>query len=181
MLGRSIRPVAYRARVRLRPLTVDDEAEVRAAHDTLMRSDGYPFCLFWRPGRSWVEYVELLDAYRRGEQLPPGMVPSTFLVAEVDGTIVGRASLRHRLTPSLERDGGHVGYGVLPAHRRRGHATTILRQSLVILRSLGVRDVLVTCDDRNVASAAVIERCGGALDSVIRLDAGSDNRRYWIR
>jgi predicted acetyltransferase len=166
--------------LRLRPPTVDDEAEVRAAHDALMRSDRYPFCLFWRHGMSWTEYVDLLERYRRGEGLTDGMVPSTFLVAEVDGTIVGRASLRHRLSPSLERDGGHVGYGVLPAHRRRGHATTILQQSLVILRSLGVGDVLVTCDDGNVGSATVIERCGGKLDSVIRLDSGSQNRRYWI-
>jgi predicted acetyltransferase len=167
--------------VRLRPLTVDDEAEVRAAHDTLMRSDRYPFCLFWRRDRSWIEYLDLLDTYRRGERLPGDVVPSTFLVAEVDGAIVGRASLRHRLNPSLERDGGHVGYGVLPAHRRRGHATAILQQSLVILRSLGVGAVLVTCDDGNVGSAAVIERCGGELDSVIQLDSGSYNRRYWIR
>ena len=123
----------------------------------------------------------LLAAYHRGEQLPRTFVPSTFLVAEVDGTIVGRASIRHALSPALERDGGHIGYGVLPAYRRRGHATAILQQSLVVVRSLGVGDVLLTCDDRNVGSAAVIERCGGELDSVIELAAGTRNRRYWIR
>jgi predicted acetyltransferase len=165
----------------LRPVRADDEAEVRAAHDTMLRSDDYPFCLLLRPRMTWSEYLDVLDAHRRGEHLPAGFVASTFLVAEVDGKIVGRASLRHALNAALERDGGHVGYGVLPAYRRRGHATSILEQSLVILRALGVDDVLVTCDDTNIGSAAVIERCGGELDSVIPLAPGKFNRRYWIR
>jgi len=56
-----------------------------------------------------------------------------------------------------------------------------LQQSLVIGRALAVADVLVTCDDDNVGSAAVIERCGGALDSVVTSRAGNSMRRYWIR
>jgi predicted acetyltransferase len=40
--------------------------------------------------------------------------------------------------------------------------------------------VLVTCDDTNVASAAVIERVGGRLDSVFEDSDGQRYRRYWI-
>jgi predicted acetyltransferase len=41
--------------------------------------------------------------------------------------------------------------------------------------------VLVTCDDDNVGSAAVIEACGGRLDSVGEgSTAGSLVRRYWF-
>ena len=70
---------------------------------------------------------------------------------------------------------------VLPRHRRRGHATEILRQSLVIARATGVDRVLVTCNDGNIGSAAVIEACGGRLDSVVRTGPGaSPIRRYWI-
>ena len=52
----------------------------------------------------------------------------------------------------------------------------------MFLRALGVSDVLVTCDDVNVGSASVIERCGGTLDSIID-DEGRETalRRYWIR
>lgn len=70
---------------------------------------------------------------------------------------------------------------MLPRFRRRGYATEILRQSLVVARANGVDRILVTCDNGNVGSAAVIEACGGQLDSVAQ--AGPESaltRRYWI-
>jgi predicted acetyltransferase len=98
----------------------------------------------------------------------------------VGGELVGRSSIRFELNEFLRHKGGHVGYAVRPAFRRRGHATEILRQSLVIARAGGVDAVLVTCADDNVGSAAVIERCGGVLEGVVA-DAGhAAFRRYWI-
>jgi predicted acetyltransferase len=77
--------------------------------------------------------------------------------------------------------GGHIGYGVLAQYRRRGYATEILRQSLVVARSVGVGRVLVTCDDDNVGSAAVIEAIGGRLENVVDAAPGkAPKRRYWI-
>lgn len=53
------------------------------------------------------------------------------------------------------------------------------------LNELGVSDVLVTCSDDNVASAKVIEKCGGVLERIITPDQpfeyGRAMRRYWIR
>lgn len=47
-------------------------------------------------------------------------------------------------------------------------------------RSMGVDRVLVTCDDTNVGSATVIERCGGSLHSFVTGRDGNLMRRYWI-
>ena len=97
--------------------------------------------------------------------------------------MVGRASIRHELNADLAFRDGHIGYGVRPAFRRRGYATEILRQSLIIARSYGTGPVLLTCDDDNVASAAVIETCGGALERIVpgsESDDGVPFRRYWI-
>lgn len=146
-----------------------------------MAAEGFTFGLYLASGMSWSAYLRLLDCQQRGTGLPDGHVPGTFLVADVAGEIVGRTSIRHRLNEFLEREGGHIGYGVLPRYRRRGHATEILRQSLIIARAAGIDRVLVTCDDNNAGSIRVIEACGGLLDGVVPAAAdGHLVRRYWI-
>jgi hypothetical protein len=40
----------------------------------------------------WHDYVDRLDGLRDGGAVPDGLVPSTFLLAEADGAIVGRGS-----------------------------------------------------------------------------------------
>jgi predicted acetyltransferase len=165
--------------LRLRPLRMDDEDEVRLAHVELAH-DGFSFLLDWEPQEPWARYLERLQTRRRGVSLPTDRVPATFLVAEVDRALVGRVSVRHELNDSLADVGGHIGYGVRPAYRSRGFATEILRQALIIARAEGVDRVLLTCDQGNVASITVIERLGGVIEDV-RLDAdGVRMRRYWI-
>ena len=90
--------------------------------------------MLWNPGLSWARYLELLDGLRTGSPIPEGLVHSDFLLAEVEGEVVGRVSIRYVLNEALAEKGGHVGYGVRPAFRRRGFATEILRQSLGRLR-----------------------------------------------
>jgi predicted acetyltransferase len=171
---------AASAALRLRPLRLDDEAAFAAAH-RVMAAEGFTFGLGYKPGMEWSEYLRALAEQRAGVNLPAGFVPGTFLVADVAGKIVGRASVRYALNDFLTREAGHIGYAVLPPHRRRGYATEILRQSLVIARANGVERVLVNCDDDNVGSAAVIEACGGRLDSVTQASSGTALiRRYWI-
>jgi predicted acetyltransferase len=166
--------------LRLRPLKPEDEPEARAAHGELARDDGWVFLLDYEPGEPWAAYMQMHENRRRGLDLPPDRVPGTFLVAEVDGEIVGRVSIRHELNEFLTDRGGHIGYGVRPAHRRRGYAGEILRQSLVVARAAGVGDVLITCDEQNVASRKVIERQGGKFEDARVDDEGTSIRRYWI-
>jgi predicted acetyltransferase len=166
--------------LRLRPPRLDDEAAFRAAHQ-VMAAEGFTFGFGLEPATRWSTYLNTLQDHHCGRHLAEGRVPATFTVADVAGVIVGRASIRHELNDRLRQEGGHIGYAVLPAYRRRGYATEILRQSLIIARAHGVGRALLTCDDDNTGSIAVIENCGGRLDSVIRLQHSAiPVRRYWI-
>jgi len=165
--------------LRLRPLREEDEAAFAAGHRA-MAAEGFTFGLGYEPGKPWHTYLRELEDHRQGRNLPARHVPGIFLVAEVAGEIVGRTSVRFWLNDFLVQRGGHIGYAVLPQHRRRGYATEILRQSLIIARAAGVDRVLVTCDQDNVGSRAVIEACGGALDSRVTVDGEPPVLRFWI-
>ncbi|MET0468971.1 MAG: GNAT family N-acetyltransferase [Aeromicrobium sp.] len=165
----------------LRPLALTDEAAVTAAVAEFAAEDG-EWSYRYRGDLPWPQYVSLVHGWEHGIDLPEGFVAHLELVAEIDGEIVGRTSIRWELNDFLSTLGGHIGYAVRPAHRRQGHATEILRQSVEILRARGVRRILVTCDDDNLASARVIEANGGVLEGVVpHSDPGERPRkRYWI-
>jgi predicted acetyltransferase len=106
---------------------------------------------------------------------PVGYVPVTVLWWVDEESLIGRVSIRHRLTPFLREVGGHIGYIVRPSDRRRGHATAMLAAALPHAAALGLARVLVTCDHDNVGSRRVIEANGGVLE-----DRRRDKLRYWI-
>lgn len=164
----------------LRPLTASDEPEAFRAHAELAAED-FAFLLDRADGEPWAAYVDRLAAISRGERLAPDRVAMTFLVAEVDGEIAGRTSIRHGLNDWLARFGGHIGYGVRPGFRRRGVATAMLRRSLAVARDHGIEHALVTCAEDNAASAATIERCGGVLEGTAWVPEERETiRRYWV-
>lgn len=106
---------------------------------------------------------------------PDGWVPSTHLWWVEGGTYLGRLQIRHRLTDWLREQGGHIGYSVVPEHRRQGHAGAMLLASLPIAARLGIECALLTCDNDNEPSRRIIERAGGLLQ-----DRRGDKLRYWV-
>ncbi|MER5182079.1 GNAT family N-acetyltransferase [Streptomyces sp. NPDC002896] len=129
----------------------------------------------WQDPAVFAVYVAWLLAERERPRRDDWVPATTLWYAEGD-TYLGRLAIRHRLTPFLLERGGHIGYDVRPAARRRGHATAMLRQALPVCHGLGIDPVLVTCDTTNTASRKVIEANGGEFE-----DERGGKLRFWIR
>lgn len=126
-------------------------------------------------------YLEQASKYSLGIDLKPDFVPQSEFWLIDDGKIVARSKLRHRLTPALEREGGHIGYEVRPSERQKGYGTLILELTLEKAKNLGLKKVLVTCDTENTGSAKIIEKNRGKLVGYEISDrSGKQISRYWI-
>lgn len=139
-----------------------------AADDDVDSADGFA---------AWVG--RLLSQSDPAVPLPADRVPARYWWITEDGEVLGAISLRYELNDFLARAGGHIGYGVRPAARRRGLARCALAAVLVHAREAGLERVLVTCHDANTASARTIEGAGGVLQDVRETELGA-TRRYWV-
>ncbi|MBV1780532.1 GNAT family N-acetyltransferase [Paeniglutamicibacter sp. ABSL32-1] len=162
----------------IRPFTGADAAAALDARAEL-DADDFDFLLGYSARRGFESYLEQLAAHEQGLGLPPGWVRSALWGAFEDGTLVGRTCIRFELNEHLLAVGGHIGYAVRPGHRRRGHATGILRLSLAQLAQRNIDSALVTCRDDNVGSARTIEANGGVLENLVEASDGP-TRRYWV-
>lgn len=156
----------------------DEEAAVSAWRD--FQATPHGFLTAHREGMPWAEYLALLEDHRDGRNLPEGFARHAMYAAIVDGELVGRAGIRFELNVALAHRYGHVGYGVVEKHRRKGYATEILRQALLILAEEGISPVLITCWDHNIGSGKVIENNGGVLESILPDKDGVPFPRYWV-
>jgi len=163
----------------LRPFELEDEEAAISAWRAFQQTS-HGFLTLYEEGMPWPEYLAMLADHREGRNLPEGFTKYAMYAAVVEGEFVGRASVRFELNEKQAYQNGNVGYGVVEAHRRRGYATEILRQSLIILAKAGISPAMVTCWDHNIGSAQVIENTGGRLESMVPDEDGVLLRRYWV-
>ena len=120
---------------------------------------------------------------RLGLNLPDGYVPSSAFWLVESNTFIGAGNIRHRLTPALERFGGHIGYFIRPSRWNQGYGTIQLALLLKEAWKLGIDRALVTCDEDNVGSYRVMEKNGCIYrDTIENIIDGKVKRtkRYWF-
>ncbi len=118
---------------------------------------------------------------RKGIDLPKGRVPQTEYWLVEGSRYIGTISIRHRLNKLLREWGGHIGYAVRPSERKKGYGTLMLRLVKAKAKKLGLKKVLLTCDETNTGSMKVIQHNGGIYYGQIpQTTEHPAKKRYWI-
>ncbi len=114
---------------------------------------------------SYEEWLHKIYAEIDIANIPETRVPALtyFYIRESDDAIVGMINIRLALNEPVKKESSHIGYCIRPTERRKHYATNMLRDSLKVLDKLGIKEVILTCDTSNVASANVIKNCSGVL------------------
>ncbi len=117
---------------------------------------------------------EMID-FSKGENLPKGYVPETFLFLWDDKQIVGQFRIRHYLCDSLRIGAGHIGYFIRKDLRGKGYAKEGLKLTLEIARKIIPEDeIYLRVDKKNPASLKVMLHNGGVVKE-------EDENKYYVR
>ncbi len=134
-------------------------------------------------GETFEQWLKTREAFKTKETCPKDKMPDeTYFLIDTDdetGKLLGAINIRKELNEYLKQVGGHIGYGVVPSERRKGYAVKMLAMGLKVCKELGIKEVLVTCDEDNVASARTIEKNGGVLLEKVVYE-GDPLRKYTI-
>ncbi|MBP5408005.1 MAG: GNAT family N-acetyltransferase [Bacilli bacterium] len=118
-------------------------------------------------------------------KLPLGYVPAYHFILVDEDKFIGEIHIRTYLTEKLLQYAGHIGYGINPKYWNQGYGKAMLRMALEQYKDLIEDDnILITCDDDNIASSRIIEANGGVLENkVVNIVEGKEvfTRRYWIK
>ena len=119
--------------------------------------------------------LKTMISYAKGEGLPEGYVPETFLFLWKDDEIVGQFRIRHYLCESLREGAGHIGYYIGKEFRGKGYGTEGLRLTLQVAKDIIPEDeVYLRVNKDNPASLHVMLNNGGRIHH-------EDEGKYYVR
>jgi predicted acetyltransferase len=128
---------------------------------------------------NYKSYLKKRIAYSEGKELPDGWPPMSLFVCIESGRIIGAIRIRHGINDYIENVIGHIGYETLPKVRGRGIATVMLKW---VQENILEDIAIVTCNENNIASQKVIEKCGGLyLNNFYSKEEQREIRRYQIK
>ena len=137
------------------------------------KNDKFYLGIYQEAFDSFSQYVKLLEDNAHGKNLPYGWASYRTYWLENDGEIVGVIRIREK---DIEYY-GHIGYDIAPLFRKKGYGKKILELGLLKAKEMGLKDVILTCHERNLASQKIIENNGGHMITTIE---DPDRKIYYV-
>ncbi len=133
--------------------------------------------------QEYVDYV--IDRANPIHETPEqnDLVTLLFCVRKSDSKILGSIQIRHEMDEFKRLYSGHIGYSVRPSERRKGYATRILQFAVDYCRTLGIKDINISCMTDNEASRRTILANGGKYRDTVHFHSDQldiDLERYLI-
>lgn len=122
---------------------------------------------------SFSQYVKLLEDNAYGKNLPYGWAAYRTFWLEDQGEIVAVIRIRERDVEYF----GHIGYDVAPKYRKKGYGKKTLQLGLLKAKDMGLKEVILTCHERNLPSQKIIETNGGEMIKTIE---NPDGKIYYV-
>ncbi|HSQ97399.1 MAG TPA: GNAT family N-acetyltransferase [Rickettsiales bacterium] len=98
-----------------------------------------------------------------------------------DGKMIGEINFRKRLNVFLlTHSMGHIGYKIKQSERGNGYGTEALRLLLEKAWKEGYTELMISCKENNIPSSRVIEKNGGILNRINKINEKEPEKEYWI-
>lgn len=85
---------------------------------------------------------------------------------------IGTIQIRHKPSGKNPQVQSHVYYEIRPRERQKGYGEQILKLGIRKARLLGIKKLLLACNEGNTASRKVIEKNNGVLTRKVKTPQG---------
>jgi predicted acetyltransferase len=129
---------------------------------------------------NFIEFLKTVEDNKKG--INDTGIKEIYYFAIENDKIVGHGSIR--LNPEINNDYsiyGHIMYGVVPSKRNKGYGTIICKLLIEKAKEYGINNIIITCNNDNIASAKVIINNNGELFESIKDKENNIIDRYIIK
>ena len=132
--------------------------------------------------KNFEEFKNIVNNFIKEEtELNPKINSTTNrYILYIDGVPVGEFGIRTTINDFWMNNGSQIFYKIRKSEYGKGYGNIILKYGLMECKNLGMKQVRVNCDDKNIPSKKTILHAGGKVDKHYKATYG-DATSYIIK